>query len=212
MLDQCWGWVTCVHLIFQYLFFFKFQFSEQNADESSQVEVSGNWSHLVIRRAHSGVASSNSWGVSERHPLGSTSLLPSGQLVWQRYRHECRLQDMSVPQGFLAQLNRLQSSFLTVHVSLDCCVGFLYKEVGIHVHCILTHFYSFSTNIYRGNVFVSSFQESSQKVLQYLPRKLDPNPAKQLSICLKLQTIPVAEAVCQNQDIFLLSWLFILWL
>lgn len=98
-------------------------------------------------------------------------------LVWQRYLHVCNLQAMSVP---LTKLNKLQSSFLTAHVSLDphCCLGFLYKEVGIHFHCILTHFYSFSTNIYRGNVFVSSFQECSQKVLQYLPRKLDPDPAK----------------------------------
>lgn len=117
-------------------------------------------------------------------------------------------------QGFLTQLNRLQSSFLTIHVSLDphCCIGLLHKEVGIHFHCILTHFNSFFTNIYRGNVFVSSFQECSQKVLQYLPRKLDPDPAKQLSMCLKLQTIPVTEAACQTQNIFLLSWLFILWL
>lgn len=209
------GLVMCMHLIFQHFFFFKFQFSECNADESSQVEVSGNWSHLVLSRAHSGVASSTSWRVSRRHPPGSTSLLPSGQLVsltklltWvQAAGH------VFTPR-FLTQFNRLQSSFLTVHVSLEphCYVGFLCKEVGIHFHCILTHFYSFSTNIYRGNVFVSSFQECSQKFLQYLPRKLDPDPAKQLSMCLKLQTIPVTEALCENQDIFLLSWLFVLWL
>lgn len=204
------GLDTCIHLILQYLFFL-FQFSESNVNESSQVEVSGNWSHLVIRRGHFGVASSHSWGVSKRHPLGSTSLLPWGQLVWQRHLHECK-GHVCTPR--FTQFNRLQSSFLTVHGSLDphSCIGFLYKEVGIHFHCILTHFYSFSTNIYRGNVFVSSFQEYSQKVLQYLPRKLDPDPAKQLSMCLKSQTIPVTDAVCQNQDIFLLSWLFILWL
>jgi len=94
---------------------------------------------------------------------------------------------------FLTQVNRLQSSFLTVHVSLglyrsvELC-GEHDKEVETHFHCILTHFYSFPTNIYRGNVFVSSFQEHSQKVkvLPYLPRRLHPDPAKQLSMCLKL--------------------------
>lgn len=59
---------------------------------------------------------------------------------------------MSVPHGFLTQVNRLQSSFLTVHVSLGpyCYVALFGehdKEVEIHFHCILTDFYSFSTNI-----------------------------------------------------------------
>lgn len=92
------------------------------------------------------------------------------------------------PKGFLTQTKRPQSTFLTVRVSLGlyCYVNLFDEhnnEVEIHFDCIPTSFYSFSTNIYRGNIFVSFFQEHSQKVkaLQHLPRKLQSDPEKQLN-------------------------------
>lgn len=205
MLDQCWGWLH-VYTWFSSIIIIIFNFNSVNAMPVKalrlrSLEIEVIWlseEHTLVQ--HHPIPKVFQRDIPQVAPVFCPLVSCS---VWQRYFHECKLQDMSVPQGFLTQLNRLQSSFLTVRVSLDphCCIGFLYKEVGIHFHCLLTHFYSFSTNIYRGNVFVSFFQECSQKVLQYLPRKLDPDPAKQLSMCLKLQTIPVTEAVCQNQDI-----------
>lgn len=76
------------------------------------------------------------------------------------------------------------------HVSLGhyCYVelfGEHNKEVEMHFHCMLIHFYSFSTNIYKGNVFVSSFQEHFQKA-KVPSKKVAPRSSKAIKHVLKI--------------------------